>query len=428
MHLRYLAHACVAVECGGFRLVIDPWLEGPCFLGGWWHAHPVPSDAREVLLGADAVFLSHNHPDHLHAPTLALLPRDTLILVPDFASGSVERAVRALGFTRIQALRQDDLFELGPALVLACIFAGDGRDDSGLYLASASGDVLLTVDANRLGNMALPSGVDVLLTSFASGASGFPVCFDTVSGPRCEAILARNRHAARSALEAYVRATRPQVWMPYAGFFTEADPRDASVHARNVKNTAEDVAEWLLARVEGLRAVLPLAHPRLLVHQHRVRADADIAVPHLSAHDPLSWRAARRARVGPLDEERLEAQLRGSGFQDDLILLLVPTDDSFAPIASAAWCVDFRAGPLVRRLPAAEALALLERAKQQGGDSPRHLLLRVREDSLAEAVALDRPWEDLTIGFQCRVDRHPDVYNSNFWHHFTNILPGRAHG
>ena len=31
------------------------------------------------------------------------------------------------------------------------------------------------------------------------------------------------------------------------------------------------------------------------------------------------------------------------------------------------------------------------------------------------------PWEDLLIGFQCRVWRNPNTYNANFWYHFTNI-------
>ena len=31
------------------------------------------------------------------------------------------------------------------------------------------------------------------------------------------------------------------------------------------------------------------------------------------------------------------------------------------------------------------------------------------------------PWEDLSIGFQCRINRKPNVYNSDFWYHFTNI-------
>jgi len=31
------------------------------------------------------------------------------------------------------------------------------------------------------------------------------------------------------------------------------------------------------------------------------------------------------------------------------------------------------------------------------------------------------PFEDMSIGFQCRIDRVPDFYNVAFWNHFTNV-------
>ena len=30
------------------------------------------------------------------------------------------------------------------------------------------------------------------------------------------------------------------------------------------------------------------------------------------------------------------------------------------------------------------------------------------------------PWEDLSIGFQCKILRFPNEYNVKFWFHFTN--------
>ena len=31
------------------------------------------------------------------------------------------------------------------------------------------------------------------------------------------------------------------------------------------------------------------------------------------------------------------------------------------------------------------------------------------------------PFEDLLIGFQLRIFREPNFYNTDFWHHFTNV-------
>jgi CMP-N-acetylneuraminate monooxygenase len=40
------------------------------------------------------------------------------------------------------------------------------------------------------------------------------------------------------------------------------------------------------------------------------------------------------------------------------------------------------------------------------------------------AIKNGMPLEDILIGFQCRVHRTPDVYNSRFWFHFTNSYIG----
>ena len=51
----------------------------------------------------------------------------------------------------------------------------------------------------------------------------------------------------------------------------------------------------------------------------------------------------------------------------------------------------------------------------------RKLRLKVRKDSFYWVIKNNMPFEDLSIGFQCKIDRVPDTYNVNFWNHFTNI-------
>jgi hypothetical protein len=54
-------------------------------------------------------------------------------------------------------------------------------------------------------------------------------------------------------------------------------------------------------------------------------------------------------------------------------------------------------------------------------DTHNLLHIKVRQDSFLWVVNNRMPWEDLSIGFQCRIDRVPDVYNVYFWNHFTNV-------
>lgn len=58
MRLTHLGHACLLVEAGGQRLLIDPGTFSPGF---------------ETLTGLDAVLVTHSHPDHLDPERLPAL-------------------------------------------------------------------------------------------------------------------------------------------------------------------------------------------------------------------------------------------------------------------------------------------------------------------------------------------------------------------
>ena len=71
------------------------------------------------------------------------------------------------------------MYELnGTSLILSLLKAGDFRDDSGIYFNYGNFSFLSTVDSNDLNFGVLPLAPTLLATSFAGGASGFPLCFD----------------------------------------------------------------------------------------------------------------------------------------------------------------------------------------------------------------------------------------------------------
>ena len=156
----------------------DPWLFGPCFIAGWWHAYPPKQDALEIVNSADVLYISHNHPDHMHIEILLQVRKDLPILVPDFPSQSTVKPVREMGFSNVEALPFNSVYQVdGSPVHFSILQAGDFRDDSGLYVSAGDFSCLLAVDSNALNNFVLPQTVDLLMTAFAGGASGFPVCF-----------------------------------------------------------------------------------------------------------------------------------------------------------------------------------------------------------------------------------------------------------
>ena len=113
------------------------------------------------------------------------------------------------------------------------------RDDSGLLIQHGNFKCLLTVDSNFLNFGKLPL-VDLLCSSFAGGASGFPLCFKNYSEEEKKAVITRNRGAIKATNTFNIRTTNPSFFLPYAGFLIEAAKRDDYIKQRNKKNSVED--------------------------------------------------------------------------------------------------------------------------------------------------------------------------------------------
>ena len=50
-----------------------------------------------------------------------------------------------------------------------------------VFILKLEKKILLNVDCNNLNGGILPDDIDILMSSYAGGASGFPLCFDDYS-------------------------------------------------------------------------------------------------------------------------------------------------------------------------------------------------------------------------------------------------------
>jgi CMP-N-acetylneuraminate monooxygenase len=428
--IRLLSHACVELDVGGVKIVTDPWLVGPAFVTGWWPSFEPKVDVFDVVRNADLVYVSHNHPDHCSLETLDLIPKDKPIIVPAFQSGSVKIMLDMIGHRAIVPLDLGVGYRIpGTDVSLAILKSGDFRDDSGLYVAAGGFQGLLTVDANYLNGHTLPRNVDLLMTSFAGGASGYPVCFEMYSAEQRSAMIEqRRKFVARAALN-YLEIVKPRVYAPYAGFFKEAAGRDRDVREANRKNTAAEMLELVRKIAPGTTAIDPTATDEILIAPDGVSARWVERARLYEVNDAYvsHYLEQHRLAFGGLASELIVGYFEDSGFRDDLRLLLVLTNDSFDPLG-AAFDIDFSGDrPVVDTISAADAEACFLAYDADKAAPKRIKLIKVRAESLGYVIANMMPWEDLSIGFQCRISRKPDVYNADFWYHFTNTYVGGEH-
>lgn len=90
------SHASLEIEYNGFNLLCDPWLDGPAFMGAWLQYPPSSISAKH--LNPHAIWISHEHSDHFHEPTLRKINKLTPVYIPAFPNKRMEDKLRNLGF------------------------------------------------------------------------------------------------------------------------------------------------------------------------------------------------------------------------------------------------------------------------------------------------------------------------------------------
>ena len=186
-----LGHACLHIETPKLKFVTDPWLVGDAFCGGWTPKLVPPKNWQSLVNDVDFIYISHNHNDHLNENTLAYIRKDIPMLIPNFQTKSVERPLRNLGFYNfipldfsVDHVAKDCVFKIYPS--------GDDRDDSGLLMGYKNFKFLTSVDSNNLNNGGLPDNITVYASSFAGGASGYPLLFNNKTEQEKIKILENN--------------------------------------------------------------------------------------------------------------------------------------------------------------------------------------------------------------------------------------------
>jgi L-ascorbate metabolism protein UlaG (beta-lactamase superfamily) len=163
--LVHLGHASLLYRAQEKFLLFDPWLMP------WFAESPVPSLWTTLLPRPAAVFLSHDHDDHVDPRTLLHLPKDIPVIIPsrrnrrtlyfDYLS-----LLRELGFTQVIELAHGEAWHFEGGEVVSVPFFGEDPCDLEMprncYLIADRGrNILIHVDSGPTNNgrSALKDGV-----------------------------------------------------------------------------------------------------------------------------------------------------------------------------------------------------------------------------------------------------------------------------
>jgi CMP-N-acetylneuraminate monooxygenase len=429
INIFFNAHASATIEIDNLKLTTDPWFIGSCFATGWWHSHPPSEEAIARLKESDYIFISHNHPDHLHIPTLLkFVPKDKPLIIPNFESRSVEFFLINNGYNNLiitDFLRELDLSTQKGKIRLIIVKSGDDRDDSSLLVSTKNNKIFFGVDTNMPNNWVLPK-IDILFTAFAGGASGYPSRIENFSLAEKTEINKKNRYSILSnSVKKLVASTSPKFVVPYAGYFTESF-RDNDVKNINYKNSPMDLISYVEEEFKGVKGVDPLSYPLMSLHCNEFIKkygeefpsyfiDKEYVENEIREFSGKNWKITDDF-LKKIGKEFIESQ-----FYDNLTIILLPSDSEIKDIISNSLIIDFSSvnrSFQILKFQGFDNNKIIEQINNPNGNNIE--LLRVRADSFFGSFSRGLPLEDLSIGFQVKMFRAPNIYNFNFWYYFSN--------
>ena len=132
MRFTIISHACLLIEHGDKKLLVDPWLSGSCYWRSWWHFPPA-HNIDGILEEIDFIYLTHEHFDHFHYPSMRRFPKDIPIYVADFPTKGMVSGLESLGFKHIYPLAHGETTNLAADLQLTS-YQSRWLDDSALVV------------------------------------------------------------------------------------------------------------------------------------------------------------------------------------------------------------------------------------------------------------------------------------------------------
>ncbi len=413
--IEYINHAFLIIEGDGFKFATDPWALGPAFGLGWWLKNKTKENWLKELQTCDFIYISHNHPDHLHQLSLSLLNKDKQIVVPNFKSDSVSKFLESMNFKNIKKIDFLKHFNFRKTdLNFMILKSGDFRDDSGLYFTAGNTSFLLAVDSNNLNSHNLPN-TDLYAASFAGGASGFPLIFDNYSEKEKIKILSKNKLLFKTLRLKEIHLTNTKYFLPYAGSFLEKLDRNLYIRKNNQKNSVEDyigLKNKFITLDINKNNIFEFFDGKLL-------SQKNIKYSVLNDLDEKKYEANFKNIYTKITKKSLNNYFLKSKFQDNLIL--------FISIMNVNYTKSFFNLSINFTKPTIEVkfyktkISKTTLKKQYKKNGPNFLFISVRLESFINILKNLDSWENLVIGFECKIFRLPNAYNAKFWHHFSNV-------
>jgi UDP-MurNAc hydroxylase len=424
VEVTFLGHAGLAVEARRFQLVFDPWLaDSGANLGSW---HPYPrNDHLDIarLRTAPWVAVSHEHLDHFDPEFLTGLAEHTRVIIPRYPARTFHNRLAAAGVKRIIEIEPWQPFALDDSgsCLMAIPEASPMFHDSAFLLVADGYSVLNCNDAKLTVAQArrakhLAGGRLDLMGVQASLAAWHPMAYDNYTADEVARISWEKKQAKFGAVARLIRATGPELAVPFAGppCFLDDELRSFNWVLNRGGSGAyadpEESAAWLAAQLPQQRWASFKPGDTIDLTDASITRDPVSAVFDYADRDAYldCYAADRRSAIravhaahpepGPDLYDRFAEHFTWLGSLNQHFNRQVDMTVRFDITGShgGVWDVTFAPeGATVGSGLVAE---------------PRYVI-KVAGRWLLPVLTGDLPWEALMLSLRTRFHRDPDIYN-----------------
>ena len=132
MKITLVNHASVFLEEGRVGFLSDPWFFGEVFNDSWALEYKTNENViRNVLQKLTHIYISHEHPDHFHFPTLKFIKENCnnqiKVIIQDLPRKEVLHAIKKIGFLEVLEVgsREQIMLDEGIFVYLYSVFPVD---------------------------------------------------------------------------------------------------------------------------------------------------------------------------------------------------------------------------------------------------------------------------------------------------------------
>jgi UDP-MurNAc hydroxylase len=217
MKFTVLGHACLLIEHGDTRLLVDPWLLGSCYWRSWWNYPEIDPKIIDEICPSH-IYISHLHWDHFHGPTLRRFYKDDPHIIIPYAPTRriISDIKRDFKFSKVTELTHGSSYQLLPDFTLFSYHFNPFFIDSSLVV-ECDGYTIFNANDSKVFGLSLRhilsnhASVDFVFRSHSS-ASPIPYCVNGVNPNN----TSRSPYNYSRDFLAFANACRAKYCVPFA--------------------------------------------------------------------------------------------------------------------------------------------------------------------------------------------------------------------